>query len=37
LAADRLIRRSLAGSWDITNLGAILFAKSLDAFRTLRL
>ena len=36
LAADRLIRRSLAGGWDITNLGAILFAKRLDAFRTLR-
>jgi predicted HTH transcriptional regulator len=36
LAADRLIRRGFAGDWDITNLGAILFAKRLDAFRTLR-
>jgi len=36
LAADRIIRRGLAGGWDITNLGAILFAKRLDAFRTLR-
>jgi predicted HTH transcriptional regulator len=36
LAADRLIRKSDAGGWDITNLGAILFAKRLDAFRTLR-
>lgn len=36
LAADRLIRKSHAGGWDITNLGAILFAKRLDAFRTLR-
>lgn len=36
LADDRLIRRSDAGGWDITNLGAILFAKRLDAFHTLR-
>lgn len=36
LADDRLIRRSEAGGWDITNLGAILFAKKLDAFHTLR-
>lgn len=35
LAADRLIRKSDAGGWDITNLGAILFAKRLDAFRPL--
>ena len=35
LAADRLIRKSDAGGWDITNLGAILFAKRLDAFRHL--
>lgn len=32
LAADRLIRRNDAGAWDITNLGALLFAKRLDAF-----
>ncbi len=36
LANDRLIRRSDAGDWDITNLGAILFAKRLDAFHALR-
>jgi predicted HTH transcriptional regulator len=36
LADDRLIRRSDAGGWDITHLGAILFAKRLDAFHTLR-
>lgn len=36
LTDDRLIRRSDAGGWDITNLGAILFAKRLDAFRSLR-
>jgi predicted HTH transcriptional regulator len=36
LADDRLIRRSDAGGWDVTNLGAILFAKRLDAFHVLR-
>ena len=36
LASDELIRPSVAGGWDITNLGAILFAKDLDNFRTLR-
>ncbi len=36
LAGDRLIRPCDAGGWDITNLGGILFAKRLDAFRTLR-
>lgn len=36
LADDRLIRRSEAGGWDIAHLGAILFAKRLDAFHTLR-
>jgi predicted HTH transcriptional regulator len=36
LADDRLIRRCDAGGWDITHLGAILFAKRLDAFHTLR-
>ena len=35
LAEDRMIRRDAAGKWDITNLGAILFAKSLDPFRNL--
>lgn len=36
LVDDRLIRRSEAGGWDITNLGAILFAKRLDAIHPLR-
>ncbi len=36
LADERLICRSAAGGWDITNLGAILFAKRLDSFQTLR-
>lgn len=36
LTEDRLIRRGDAGGWDITNLGAILFAKRLDAFHALR-
>ena len=35
LADDRLIRRSDAGGWDIAHLGAILFAKRLDAFHML--
>jgi len=36
LASDRLIHRNDAGGWDVTNLGAILFAKRLDAFHGLR-
>lgn len=36
LADDRLIRPCNAGGWNITNLGAILFAKRLDAFHSLR-
>lgn len=32
LRADDLIRPSDAGGWDITNLGAILFAKDLNDF-----
>jgi predicted HTH transcriptional regulator len=36
LAEDRLILRSDAGGWDITHLGAILFAKRLDDFHVLR-
>ncbi len=36
LGEDRLIRRSDAGGWNITNLGAVLFAKRLDAFHALR-
>lgn len=36
LASDRLVRPCDAGGWNITNLGAILFAKRLDAFHPLR-
>jgi predicted HTH transcriptional regulator len=36
LEADELIRRSEAGQWDVTNLGAILLAKKLADFRSLR-
>jgi predicted HTH transcriptional regulator len=36
LEADNFIVRSTAGRWDITNLGAVLFAKKLSEFRGLR-
>ena len=36
LADDDLIHPCEAGGWDITNLGAVLFAKRLDDFRSLR-
>lgn len=32
LSGDRLISKDVGGRWNITNLGAILFAKRLDAF-----
>ncbi|KAF0099884.1 MAG: transcriptional regulator [bacterium] len=35
LEDDVLIRTAEAGGWDITNLGAVLFAKRLSEFRTL--
>lgn len=35
LAEDDLARPCDAGGWDITNLGAVLFAKKLDRFRPL--
>jgi ATP-dependent DNA helicase RecG len=35
LTDDRLIQPCPAGGWDITHLGALLFAKQLDDFRTL--
>ena len=35
LQDDRMIASNQAGGWDITNLGAILFAKDLDAFKGL--
>ncbi len=36
LAKDKLIETSQAGGWDITNLGAVLFARQLDDFDRLR-
>src|SRR5690606_9336347 len=36
LQHDGLIRSSKAGGWDITNLGAILFARRLDDFPSLQ-
>lgn len=36
LQAEGLVVRNPAGSWDVTNLGAILFAKRLDDFPHLR-
>lgn len=36
LKADELVRRTDSGNWDVTNLGAILFAKKLSDFRSLR-
>lgn len=35
LSEERLIAPNTAGKWDITNLGAILFARNLEEFRTL--
>ena len=36
LADDRMIVQNPAGGWDITNLGAILFAKDIRAFERLK-
>lgn len=36
LCDDALIRRSDASGWNVTNLGAVLFAKQLGDFRSLR-
>ena len=36
LEADNLIQQSEAGGWNITNLGAILFAKKIDDFPQLK-
>ena len=36
LSSDDLIRRSDAGGWDVTNLGAILFSKRSEDFGPLR-
>lgn len=35
LADEKLIHIDPAGKWDITNLGAVLFARNLDDFKTL--
>ncbi len=35
LSEESMITQSEAGGWDITNLGAILFAKHLDTFKHL--
>jgi ATP-dependent DNA helicase RecG len=32
MSEDRLVRRSDSGAFDITNLGAILFARNIDVF-----
>jgi ATP-dependent DNA helicase RecG len=36
LQAEGLVAKNTAGKWDVTNLGAILFAKRLDDFPHLR-
>jgi len=36
LAGDRMITASNRGTWNVTNLGAILLAKRLDEFRKLQ-
>lgn len=36
LCDDALVRRSDASGWNVTNLGAVLFAKQLGDFRSLR-
>ena len=36
LSSDNLIHRCDAGGWNVTNLGAVLFAKRLGDFRNLR-
>ncbi len=36
LEEDKMIRKEVSGQWSITNLGAILFAKNLDDFFTLK-
>jgi ATP-dependent DNA helicase RecG len=35
LADDRMIVANVSGGWDITNLGAILFAKNINQFKGL--
>lgn len=35
LADEKFIRKNAAGAWDISNLGAILFAKNIELFPTI--
>lgn len=35
LAEDRMVTANQAGGWDVTNLGAVLFAKNLGQFKAL--
>ncbi|MBX3112040.1 MAG: ATP-binding protein [Fimbriimonadaceae bacterium] len=35
LEVDELIKRETSGRWAITNLGALLYARNLESFRTL--
>jgi ATP-dependent DNA helicase RecG len=35
LVSESIVRESLGGGWDVTNLGAILFAKDISAFPSL--
>jgi|SRR5450830_1546622 len=35
LEADKMVRRDATGRWEITNLGAILFARDLQTFKGL--
>ena len=36
LAVDRMIVRNTAGSWDVTNLGALVLARQIEAFDRLQ-
>lgn len=36
LSADKLIAANVSGRWDITNLGAVLFARKLESFSHLQ-
>lgn len=36
MADDELIAKNTAGTWDITNLGAVLFARQLNSFTGLK-
>ena len=36
LASDSIIEEAISGQWNITNLGAVLFARQLSDFQTLK-